>query len=55
MLIVMLRRKSHTFYSSEREFTNNFITNDTKGSLAKDLVFLRKLEHYLKDGETTRE
>lgn len=54
MLIIMLRRKSHTFYSSEREFTNNF-TNDTKGSLAKDLIFLRKLEHYLKDGETTRE
>ncbi|KAH8151614.1 uncharacterized protein LAJ45_04236 [Morchella importuna] len=48
-----VKRKSHTFYSSEREFTNNFITNDTKGSLAKDLVFLRKLEHYLKDGETT--
>lgn len=25
-----------------------------KGSLTKDLVFLRKLEHYLKDPETTR-
>ncbi|KAL0634612.1 hypothetical protein Q9L58_006499 [Maublancomyces gigas] len=50
-----VKRKPHNFYSSntERELSNNFITNDMKGSLTKDLVFLRKLEHYLKDSETT--
>lgn len=56
LLIENFRRKHHNFYSSntERDFSNNFITNDMKGSLAKDLVFLRKLENLLKEPEVSR-
>ena len=44
------------FYTAfiERDNSSHIITNDSKGFIAKDLTFLRKLDGLLKDTEVSR-
>jgi len=49
------RRPSLYFYSAfiERDSSSHIIHNETKACIAKDMVFLRKLDAFLKDPEAS--
>ncbi|KAL7276949.1 hypothetical protein RUND412_000043 [Rhizina undulata] len=46
-------KKRHLIFYSSSDYGSNLMSNDTKGFIAKDLVFLRRLENYLKEPDVT--